>query len=67
MLKHLDRWNLTAVAGMILPDHANRSQRVAAEIEEAVVNTNFVQLQLLAPESGQLFFDRRLRSDEFLG
>ena len=57
MLKDLDRRNFTPEAGVILAYHADRRQRIAAQIEEAVVDANLFKLQQLTPEIRQLFFD----------
>ena len=56
VLKDLDRRNLAPEAGMELADHAHGGQRIAAQIEETVVDSDFFQLQQFAPQAGQLLF-----------
>ena len=45
VLKNLDRGNLAPEASVIVTHHADRGQRITAQIEEAVVDANLFQLQ----------------------
>ena len=55
------------VASLKLAHHADRGQRIAAQIEEAIVDAHFFQLQQIAPETRQLLLHFGPGSDEVLG
>ena len=45
-------------------DDLDALQRIAAELEEVVVDTNRPHVERVAPELGQQHFDRRARRDD---
>ena len=53
-------------ARVIQVGHANNCQGIAAEIEEAVVDADLVELQQIAPEVRQVLFCLRIGRDEVL-
>ena len=64
--KQFAQGNVDVKASAQARNHARGEQRMAAELEEVVVDTDLVELQYFAPDLSDQFFNFCARFDESL-